>query len=55
MPDSNATSDDIVLVAFVDEMKPMLPAHDERKQHRATDALPSVDGLRVMVQRTFQH
>ena len=55
MPDSNASSDDIVLVAFVEDMEKALPSHDSRKIILATDALASVDGFRIMVRLTFSH
>ena len=55
MPDFNASSDDIILTAFVEDMAKTLPSHDARKIMLATDALASVDGFRIMVQLTFSH
>ena len=46
MPDLNASSDNIVLMASVEEMEE-LPSHDSRKIILATDALASVDGFRM--------
>ena len=54
-PDLNASSEDIVLVASVEDMAKTLPSHDARKRIIATDALGSVDGFRIMVQMTFSH
>ena len=55
MPEVNASSEDVVLVASVEEMAKTLPCRDARKRILATDALASVDGFRTMVQLTFQH
>ena len=55
MPDLHASSEDIVLIASVDDMAQTLPAQDARKQIRVTDAFASVDGFRIMVQLTFTH
>ena len=55
MPDLNASSDHIVLMASVDDMEKTLPSHDSRKNTLATDALASVDGTRMMVYLTFSH
>ena len=55
MPDLNASSEDIVLVASVEDMANTLPSRDAQKRIRATDALASVDGFRIMVQLTFSH
>ena len=55
MPDLNASSEDVVLDASVEEMANNLPCHDARKRILATDVLASVNGFRAMVQLTFQH
>ena len=55
VPDLNASSEDVVLVASIEEMANMLLCHDARRENLATDALASVDGFRMMVQLTFQH
>ena len=55
MPNLNASSEDIVLVASVEDMAQTLPSHDPRTIILATDALASVDGCRIMVHLTFQH
>ena len=55
MPDLNASSEDIVFVASVEDIAKALPSHDARKRILATDALASVDGFRIMVQLTCFH
>ena len=43
------------MVASVEDMRTSVPSHDSRKRILATDALASVDEIRVMVQLTFQY
>ena len=55
MPDQNASSDDKVSMAFVEEIEKRWHLMIQGKNISATDALASVDGFRILVHLTRSH
>ena len=55
MPDLNASSDDIVLVAIVADIGKLCLLMIQGRSFSATDALAYVEGFRIMVHLTFSH